>query len=101
MNKLIICLGILLVSCESVNPIKETEQSPDVKVSHYEYKGHEYLGFRSDYYNRSGLTHDPDCKKCRENMKIWIREIIEEDHEDTISFIINPFNNKCYEPKDW
>lgn len=72
MRKIIILLGLaLLCGCE--DPGVEVTNSPDNTipfdfVTHFEYKNHQYIKFRTSKNTSSigGVVHDPDCK-CHKN----------------------------------
>lgn len=85
-------LSLLLVSCaaphsddgkEHTTEVKKNIiQTPapysDVKVYHYKYEGHDYQLHRVSGSDAAGITHDPECGKCKEQSKhidIWNLEM--------------------------
>lgn len=70
MRKVLLLLGIILLyGCE--NDSTSIHMSPEgnipfATITHFEYKGHQYIKFRTDGYDQSigGVVHDPDCKYC-------------------------------------
>lgn len=81
---LFVCIIFKNGSCSSQTNSEELIEStpiPDVEVVHYTYKEHSYIVFRNEYHNRVGLTHDPNCNKCKEELKELIIEVINNTKE--------------------
>lgn len=75
MKKLLLTTAIILVlaSCETKTMTKDyrdQENLPFPYITHFEYKGHDYIFFGAGRANGAvgGVVHDPDCK-CKENKK--------------------------------
>lgn len=69
MKKLLLTTAVILglASCEDetmVYDLRDQENLPTPYVIHFEYKGHDYILFRTMGGNCSiaGVVHDPDCK---------------------------------------
>ena len=73
MKKLLLTTALILglASCETETKIKDyrtKERFPFSAITHFEYKGHDYIFFDTAEYQCSvgGVVHDPDCK-CKAN----------------------------------
>lgn len=67
MRKIFLLLIItLLCGCERSIEITQDNKIPFRYIIHFEYKGHQYIEFRSSKASTSasGVVHDPDCKYC-------------------------------------
>ena len=71
-------LAISNIKCDGSKEIKESNRTVDIEVVKYKYNNHTYIVFRNEYHNRAGLTHDPDCEKCKENIKLFLTEILKD-----------------------
>lgn len=68
----ILAVWLLVTTGCSLQTKEELEQEwNDRTTQHFrtvEYKGHSYILYEYNVreYSKGGLTHDPDCKKCKE-----------------------------------
>lgn len=69
----IILLVALLVCCTGCNSgdVRFDRIPPDVGVTRQTVDGHRYLIFKFTHIHGGGVTHDPDCPKCKESPKIF------------------------------
>ena len=74
MKKLLLTTAFILglTSCETegtrVDDYRDKENLPVKYIEHFEYKGHDYILFKTKggYVSAGGVVHDPDCK-CKKN----------------------------------
>lgn len=73
MKKLLLTTAIILglASCETktmIEDYRDQENLPFPYITHFEYKGHDYIFFDTEdgQWAVGGVVHDPDCK-CKEN----------------------------------
>lgn len=73
MKKLLLTTALILglASCETETKIKDyrtKERFPFSVITHFEYKGHDYILFKTEGVKSAvgGVVHDPDCK-CKVN----------------------------------
>lgn len=69
MKTIIFLFGILvLYSCENHTSIyvKPEGDIPFAAITHFEYKGHQYIKFVTEGVQSAigGVVHDPNCKYC-------------------------------------
>lgn len=70
MKQIIILLGlVLLCGCteqETEIDISPKDGIPFYFVTHFEYRNHQYIKFRTSYGGAAvgGVVHDPDCEYC-------------------------------------
>lgn len=77
MKKILLFIGLLgIVSCRPIEEGSPYSQIPQVEINksyrsgslnlfEFEFKGHTYFGLRNKEI--SGIIHDPECLKCKEN----------------------------------
>lgn len=61
-------IGLFVIAIINVTTSSDeiVETKPNsIKIAHYEYNGHSYIAFINEYDNRAGISHDPDCPKCK------------------------------------
>ena len=74
MKKLLLTTALILglASCETegtrIEDYRDKEDLPVKYIKHFEYKGHDYIFFKTVEGTASfgGVVHDPDCK-CKAN----------------------------------
>ena len=73
MKKLLLTTALVLglASCETETQIKDyktKDKIPFSVITHFEYKGHDYIFFDTaeNQCSVGGVVHDPDCK-CKAN----------------------------------
>ena len=74
MKKLLLTTALILglASCATegtrVDDYRDKENLPVKHIKHFEYKGHDYILFRTagGYASVGGVVHDPNCK-CKAN----------------------------------
>lgn len=69
MKKLLLTTALILglASCETETKIKDyktKDKIPFSAITHFEYKGHDYIFFDTDEGHGAvgGVVHDPDCR---------------------------------------
>ena len=69
MKKLLLTTALVLglASCEvgtKINDYRTKERYPFSIITHFEYKGHDYIFFDTDenQWAVGGVVHDPDCR---------------------------------------
>lgn len=74
MKKLLLTTALILglASCATegtrIDDYRDKENLPVKYIKHFEYKGHNYILFKTEGVNSAvgGVVHDPDCK-CKAN----------------------------------
>ena len=74
MKKLLLTTALILslTSCDvegtRVDDYRDKENLPVKHIKHFEYKGHDYILFKTKGANGAvgGVVHDPDCR-CKAN----------------------------------
>lgn len=69
MKKIIFLLGVILLGGCDYNTsigISPEGNTPFDFITHFEYKNHQYIKFRTSNSGSAigGVVHDPDCKYC-------------------------------------
>lgn len=65
---LIAALSAVFASCDEMAPVirdfKHEDKPPFAVITHFKYKGHDYILFKTVGANGAvgGVVHDPDCK---------------------------------------
>lgn len=68
---LLVSIAFCFVTCESegtrIDDYRTKERFPFSAITHFEYKGHDYIFFDTDEgrWAVGGVVHDPDCR-CKE-----------------------------------
>lgn len=79
MKKLLLTTAVILglASCETegtrIDDYRTKERFPFSAITHFEYKGHDYIFFDTDenQWAVGGVVHDPDCK-CKANKEVQL-----------------------------
>jgi hypothetical protein len=67
MKYLILIAMLFIVGCNDAKVSEGTIDKLWSSISHFEYKGHEYISFL--HGSRGGVVHDPDCKCFKKEIK--------------------------------